>query len=139
MEKINKFIYPARNSLRQAGECADGWIQSREELARQEEGICHLPSACHGWLPSWLHRRRGRQRGLATDGHDALPASATHGCSFGDGMSPLSLCPPALLRSRPDPGWVHVHPFPPHAPIRITLFTCLSMCSWWRRGKALPG
>jgi hypothetical protein len=65
VEKINKFIYrPARNSLRQAGECADGWIQSRA-------------SATCGSLPSWLDRRRGRQRGLATDGHDALPASAT--------------------------------------------------------------
>jgi hypothetical protein len=115
-----------------------GWIQSREELARQEEGICHLRlHATDGSLAGSIGGAGGSVDWQPTD---TTPCRrARHGCSFGDGMSPLSLCPPALLRSRPDPGWVHVHPFPPHAPIRITLFTCVSMCSWWRRGKALPG
>lgn len=95
MEKINKFIYPARNSLRQAGECADGWIQSRA-------------SATCGSLPSWLDRRRGRQRGLATDGHDALPVSATrvfirrrHVSAVAVPPGPLAISPGPWSGSRP--------------------------------------
>jgi len=129
-EKI-KQVYLARvtrigkeNSGRlNKGSSQHGWIQSREagERARSAGHPCHLQG-----VAGWLGGACRRQCGLATDGHDTLPATRV----FRDGMSPLSLPPLAIspgprLGSRP--------PFQPHALIRITCCRCdVQLVAMWQ-------
>jgi hypothetical protein len=76
----------------------------------------------------WPDRRRRRQRGLVTDGHDTLPATRV----FGDDMSPLSL-PPSRSRRTPV-GFTSRRPFLSSVPRPADTHHMLSICSWWQCG-----